>query len=189
VGFRSALRLAVGVVILGSAGCGAPRGDAIRLSLASHPGTASDRLHDAARRLSPDTRLDVELAARTDAGAWAWRDGRIRVSLALVEALDDEQLAAALAHELAHLDERPRTGVTAITGTERHLDAEVAADRAGCALLAARGIPPRRAMIGMLLRLELTAGLDLEARILAAGASCARFADATASTRATASAR
>jgi Zn-dependent protease with chaperone function len=44
-----------------------------------------------------------QVSPRRGLGAWAWPGGRIEVSRALIDRLDDEQLAAALAHELGHL--------------------------------------------------------------------------------------
>jgi len=83
-------------------------------------------------------------------GAWAWPDGRIEVSRALVDRLDEEELAAALAHELGHLldgghlpvgtaglDDGPPLGLRGAAGAD---EAEARADRIGCALLARRGI-------------------------------------------------
>jgi Zn-dependent protease with chaperone function len=174
MGVRWVLRLAVGVAILGTGGCAAPRGDAIRLDLAADPVPAVERLDVAARRVAPEGRLDVALSPRSDAGAWSWPDGRIRVSRPLVAALDDDELAAVIAHELGHLALGASGPVHSVAGTDRHLAAEVAADRAGCALLAARGVRPA-AMVRMLERLALVASLDLEARILAAAEACERF--------------
>src|SRR5262249_17752321 len=80
----------------------------------------------------------------------AWPDGRIEVSRALVDRLDEEELAAALAHELGHLlegghlpvgtaglDDGPPLGLRGAAGAD---EAEARADRIGCALLARRGI-------------------------------------------------
>ena len=44
-----------------------------------------------------------EIADGSNAGAFAWPDGRIRVTRGLIDLLNDEELAAAVAHEIGHL--------------------------------------------------------------------------------------
>jgi predicted Zn-dependent protease len=70
------------------------------------------------------------------AAAFAWADGRIMVTRELVDLLDDEELLAAVAHEVGHLivDQR-LAGHRALTGESLAGDAELAADRAGTVLL------------------------------------------------------
>lgn len=94
---------------------------------------------------SPE-RIDVGLSQRGAIGAWTWPDGRIRVSRALVDVLDDDELRAALAHEIGHLlDAGHVAGQTAALagGAARHEHAgvEARADASACALLHARGAP------------------------------------------------
>ena len=84
------------------------------------------------------------------AEAFAWRDGSVFVTRGLVAALVPEELAAALAHEIAHVTE----GV----------DAERDADRIGMALLRASGLPVER-MAEMLAKLAPDPRID--ARIAA----------------------
>ena len=82
----------------------------------------------------------------------------------MVDALDDDELAAALAHEVAHL-------MTEVAGTKQRAalaesdseTIELAADRSGCSILAAAGVPPE-AMVRMLEKVAI--GLR-EPRILA----------------------
>lgn len=77
----------------------------------------------------------------TDAvAAFSWRTGEVYITRGLLERADDNQAAAALAHELGHLlaDGRLR-GVVSLNGDER--DCESRADLIGVRLLAAAGIP------------------------------------------------
>lgn len=66
--------------------------------------------------------------------AWAWRSGHLFLTRGLLEALDDLELAAAIAHELGHLLARSRP--------DRSARDESAADELGCEILARNGIPP-----------------------------------------------
>ena len=96
-----------------------------------------------------------QVSPRRGLGAWAWPDGRIEVSRALIDRLDDEELAAALAYELGHLldgghlavsraglDDGPPPGLRVAAGAD---EVEARADRIGCALLARRGAETRAA--------------------------------------------
>jgi Zn-dependent protease with chaperone function len=65
-----------------------------------------ERVARLGQALLPDAQIDWGLSPRTEVGAWAWADGHIRVSRALVDLLDDNELAAALSHELGHLLDR-----------------------------------------------------------------------------------
>jgi predicted Zn-dependent protease len=95
-------------------------------------------------------KLTFRLSRRDGLGAWAWRSGRIEITPALVDALDDDELAAALAHEAAHLmADGIATRQRAALAEPDSETAERAADRSGCSMLAAAGIPPA-AMVRML---------------------------------------
>jgi predicted Zn-dependent protease len=86
--------------------------------------------------------------------AFSWPDGSIYVARGLADALTDDELRAALAHELGHLLNDGRiTGVMALRGNPS-LDIEAAADASGCRLLAARGKPvaAMRSMLGKVMR-------------------------------------
>ena len=80
-----------------------------------------------------------QVSPRKGLGARAWPDGRIEVSRALIDRLDDEELAAVLAHELGHLldgghlpvstaglDDLPPLGLRGAAGSD---EAEPRADR------------------------------------------------------------
>jgi len=77
--------------------------------------------------------------------AYAWSDGSVYVSRGLVEALDNNQLAAVVAHEVGHLldDDRLPGAQWSFEGHAQHLDAEVRADFIGCRLLQDTGINPK----------------------------------------------
>ena len=68
------------------------------------------------------------------------------VTTGLVHLLDDDELAAVLAHELGHLDSARTPGATGTVAFDGHpgdggSDAEARADAAGCARLLACGLP------------------------------------------------
>jgi Zn-dependent protease with chaperone function len=80
--------------------------------------------------------------------AYAWPDGSIFVSRALVELLDDDELTAAIAHEVGHLtsDGHVRSAVS-LSGSSHRVkrwdDVELRADAAGVDLLRRSGLPPQ----------------------------------------------
>lgn len=121
-----------------------------------------------------------QVSPRRGLGAWAWPDGRIEVSRALVDRLDDEELAAALAHELAHLLDGghlrvPNAGLDdgaplGLRGASGANEVEARADRIGCALLARHGIRCE-AMARMLA--DVAAGLHGDERMLRRAAEVA----------------
>lgn len=125
---------------------------------------------------SPDCReIRVGLAARREVGAWSWPDGRIKLSRALVDMLDDQELAAVIAHELGHLyDGGHLSGApAALRGDAAAIDPETRADRIGCAVLAQAGLSPE-SMVRMLTKVAASTkdGESLRERAAAAMASC-----------------
>lgn len=132
----------------------------------------SARLAHAARSLQGSmpqgVRPTVVLSKRTGLGAWAYRAGRIEVTLGLVDLLDDDELAAVVAHELGHLVAgRPRGEPSALAEVAEDAD-ELQADAVACRLLAASGRPPA-ALPRMLRRLGAAMpGCDFGARVRAA---------------------
>jgi Zn-dependent protease with chaperone function len=138
--------------------------DAVRLERVARLGHA----------LLPDARIDWGLSPRTEIGAWAWPDARIRVSRAMVDLLDDDELAAALGHELGHLLDRGNLPAPplALLGGSGGNDLEVRADQIGCRLLAARGMAPE-AMARMLAKVAARCcGDSFARRIAAARTAC-----------------
>ena len=155
---------ASGAVILAlltavGAGCGAPA--AVESSWVQTrggilPGSRERRAEVACaalvRGMNNPPRIHVLDSA--DIGAYSWPDGNIFVTRGLMDLLDDQQLVAAIAHEMGHLlaDGHLHT-VVSLRGCARTPDAEARADSAGVALLRSRAIPPE-AMIGMLRKLR-----------------------------------
>jgi Zn-dependent protease with chaperone function len=109
----------------------------------------------------PEIRVRVLANDRTD--AFGWRDGTVFVTRGLVVRLSGEELAAAIAHEIAHV----RGAITA----------EAEADRRGAELLRASGLAPEL-MAAMLAKVAAGGAPDrrIEARIVALGAGSAQDA-------------
>ncbi len=119
--------------------------------------------------LLPDARIDWGLSPRKEVGAWAWPDRRVRVSRALVDLLDDDELTAALAHELGHLLDRgdlPSPPAALIGGASGD-DPELRADQIGRRLVEASGRSPD-AMARMLAKIAARCSGDGIARRIAA---------------------
>ena len=80
--------------------------------------------------------------SRVTPSANAWPDGSIFVSTGLMDLLDDDELTAAIAHEMGHLpvsaDGRPAPSLA----EGRRLDIEERADAAGFALLRRAHLSP-----------------------------------------------
>jgi Zn-dependent protease with chaperone function len=90
--------------------------------------------------------LCVQVLKSDRAGAYAWHDGTLFVTRRLLALLDDDELAAVLAHEIGHLeaaDQPPRALEGDIHADGPAINAEVRADEAACGLLQKRGIPKR----------------------------------------------
>ena len=83
----------------------------------------------------------VLVAGEARIGAWSWPDRTIVLTEKLVASLDDQELSAAVAHEMGHLELGVEPRPAALADAER-AGAEVAADRRGAALLAASGLEP-----------------------------------------------
>ncbi len=94
--------------------------------------------------------VSIQVLATNTVTAFCWPDGRLYFTRGLVDRLDDQELAAAVAHELGHLlsDGRMRT-VASLRGCCVDPDREVRADAVGVELLRAQGLPPS-AMVTML---------------------------------------
>jgi Zn-dependent protease with chaperone function len=104
--------------------------------------------------------LTVRVLGEEEAAAFAFRDGSVFVTRGLAELLDENELAAALAHEVGHLTRRG-DGLP-------DPEAERLADRIGADVLHASGLPPEL-MTRMLRRLAAADPRDarLPARIAA----------------------
>ncbi len=160
-------------LLAAGAGCRAP-------SPMRDPGTMSsqvprERVARAGAILRPEGGVRWRVTSRAGVGAWAWPSGRVDVSRALVDRLDDEELAAALAHELGHLldgghlDDAPRALAGGTADLERR------ADRIGCDVLRRHGVGAA-AMPRMLAKVAAAThdpGGELAARAEAARSACA----------------
>jgi len=83
-------------------------------------------------------------------GAYSWPDGNIFVTRGLVDLLNDQELAAAIAHEMGHLlNDGHLHAVASLRGCCVSPDAEARADATGMELLRSRGISAN-AMVTML---------------------------------------
>ena len=131
-----------------------------------------NRLDQATSRLGA-AGVEVALSGRPDPGAWAWPAGPIHVSPALLSIVDDDELAAAIAHELGHLHaDGTWRGPLAALGDGADNDAEARADEFGCRLLAARGIPTVAA-VRLLEKIGASIRGGLADRIARARVNCA----------------
>ena len=96
--------------------------------------------------------------------AYGWRDGRIALTTGLLALLDDDELTAAIAHEMGHMASGTlpvaRYG---LNGCASALDPEVQADALGCDILQRSGVPTS-AMISMLRKMQRSATLPLSCK-------------------------
>lgn len=141
------------LVLAALAGCSATRGSASHVAGGTAPDADARRVErlerigsDLAGSAPTDEHVDIALSTRDALGAWSWPDGRIRVSRALVDALDDDELRAAVAHEMGHLLDAGAVAdrATALAGAidggpYAAADIETRADAFACGLLRARG--------------------------------------------------
>lgn len=82
--------------------------------------------------------------------AYSWPNGHLFVTRGLVDRLTDDELTAAVAHELGHLLQDGHVAtLVSLRGCRQGTEVEAAADEWGCQLLQSRGRSPT-AMISML---------------------------------------
>lgn len=158
-------RLAALLVVLAtaSAGCRGPLPVNAFDPLANDHG--QDRIVRLGEALLPGASVRWRLTPRQEVGAWAWPDGRIEVSQLLLDLLDDDELAAALAHELGHLLDGGHLARVSRALTGDTADLERRADGIACQLLNRRGISGE-AMVRMLSKLA-AATRDRNGRVAA----------------------
>ena len=99
--------------------------------------------------------IEVHVLAREDLAAYSWPDGAVFVTRGLVRQLDDQELAAAIAHELGHLEGNLPV---ALKGNGAGLQIEERADDNGVELLR-KGGAPASAMPRMLRKIVNQNGL------------------------------
>ena len=100
-----------------------------------------------------DVRLTVDVLSSPDLAAYSWSNGRLFITSGLAATLTDDELLAALAHEVGHL--APNADGSALHGLSGNVtrqakrDVEALADAAGVQLLSRCGVAPT-AMVAML---------------------------------------
>jgi Zn-dependent protease with chaperone function len=132
--------------------------------VARHGGLIVGSELDRARRVAGLVQVECSPAVEIGvldsaaAAAYAWPSGQIFLTRQLVTDLDDDQLAAAIAHEVGHLVEGGHLESRASSGALVGIgDAERRADRFAASVLEDRGIS-REAMVAMLERVRSRAG-------------------------------
>ena len=121
-------------------------------------GPVQARANAALARLAPAIQgrppMRVYVLGSESVGAFSWPDGTLFVHRRLVDALSDEELSAALAHELGHLlNDGHLQGVASLRGCCRSPDDEVRADARGVEVLRTSGLDSA-AMGAMLLKVR-----------------------------------
>jgi Zn-dependent protease with chaperone function len=161
------------LVLVGGGGCTTPAAK-VESWLRAQGGISTDpdrlaRVERVAKWFGPDLHgapIRIRVLAADTFAAYGWRGGELFVTRGLVDLLDDQELAAALAHEMGHLlaDEGERA-VTGLSGgdVDADLGVEARADRIGVDLLRRHYLTPR-AMPRMLAKVERASGLDASCR-------------------------
>ena len=108
---------------------------------------------------SADRAVHIHVLDSDSVGAYGWPNGNLFVTRGLVDLLSEEELAAAIAHEMGHLlnDGHLHT-VVSLRGCCVSPDVEVRADAIGVRLLHERGIS-RATMISMLNKVRSSPGV------------------------------
>ena len=113
--------------------------------------------------------LAVQVLDSADPAAFSWPSGEVFVTRRLVDLLDDDELGAAIAHEMGHLlgdgflkDSREKS-IAALRGCCKDLDAESRADAIGAKLLHAHGLCAQ-SMARMLEKVRGSASLTDDSR-------------------------
>lgn len=124
------------------------------------------RLSDLGGRVAADLALLCRyyVLNSTQACAYAWADGSIYVSRSLMDALDDDELIAVVAHELGHLlADRHVTPPAGLRGRHGFADAEQAADAVAVQILQRIDVRPG-ALASALRRVAASDGLSADTR-------------------------
>lgn len=146
-------------------------------------GTQDDWVREYGGTLSGDAQARVEAVSRRLIGgnrkcavrvmvldfdapcAFAWDDGRIYLTRALLDMLDDHELAAAIAHEMGHLvgSSHLHAPATLMGRANSVADLEARADRIGAEMLRSAGLPSA-AMSSMLQKVAASSRASDECR-------------------------
>jgi Zn-dependent protease with chaperone function len=157
-----------GSIVLTVGGCGvAENGQAawVRLSggeLADARQLRADRLAQRILAQCAGQCITVRVVDTETIGAYAWPSGHIFLSRGLLDCMDDEEVSAALAHELGHLlSDGHLRSVAGLKGGEANgdLDCESRADQLGMQLLVVAHISPQ-AMTSMLRKVSTSPGIS-----------------------------
>jgi len=114
--------------------------------------------------------VKVRVSRSGRVGAFSWPDGRVELTSGLVERLNEDEIAAAIAHELGHvLEGQPGGATSALSGRSGSPDdVEARADRFATRLLARAGYDPS-AMSRTLTKVMNTPGMAPACRARLAG--------------------
>jgi predicted Zn-dependent protease len=108
--------------------------------------------------------LTIRVLASPELAAFSWRTGELFVTRGLLDRVNDEELMAAIAHEVGHLiADGHVASPAALGGQPADPDAEVRADLLACELLARSG-RPSSALINLLKALATEKQLDVASR-------------------------
>jgi predicted Zn-dependent protease len=94
------------------------------------------------------TGVTFHVLRNTGITAYSWPTGEVFMTSGLVDRASDDELAAAIAHELGHLV-AGREGKASLRGINAPLEVEQQADAIGCELLQASGRSPK-SLVSML---------------------------------------
>jgi Zn-dependent protease with chaperone function len=157
------------VVLLAAAGC--DNSGAKRAWLLGQGGESDVRRQRAAlvgarvRDWGVTAPVTYHVLASDDVRAYSWPDGSIYLTRGLMDLLSDDELAATIAHELAHQSKRNGAfAMVGLQGCDKDLGIELRADALGVQILEANGIP-RAAMAAMLQKVHDSAHIPNACRI------------------------
>lgn len=159
IGFTLVL---LGITTFSAVGCGRTAAESawIRTQGGVVRGARLERVQAAFATLGrpADRAVHVHVLESDSIGAYGWPDGNLFVTRGLVDLLNDQELAATVAHELGHLlNDGHLHAVVSLRGCWVSPDAEARADAIGMRLLAGRGVG-RDAMVSMLTKVRSTLG-------------------------------
>ena len=123
--------------------------------LARHGGLIHDTQQARAQRLCNrmcrgwiNTPIHIRIVDTRQLGAWSWSNGDVYLTLGLAEHLNDDEMAAAIAHELGHLiNSKVVQCPYGLGNAHETLGIEFAADLTGSRVLADHGIAPKNLVL------------------------------------------